>query len=142
MLTAFDRQISIHRWINCTNLHSLIIPCGIYVPTVNAEYHRKKLHDPIRPILYRRLYLTGDWLGRSSNKGFCMLSRFQSHFRSRKVVGDGMKALSECKRFLKEFRLWVCSVISSVLIIQPRSLFLTSAKISKRSLQDRDLDKL
>jgi uncharacterized protein YutD len=112
MLTTFDRKISIHRWINCTKLQSLIVPGGISVSNVNTAYDREKLNDPIRSVLYRRLYLTGDWLDNSSSKGFCMLSRFQSHFRSEMITGDSMKALRECRRLLKEFRTWVCSIIS------------------------------
>ena len=113
MLTTFDRQISIHRWINCTKLQSLIVPGGISAPIVNKVYDREKLYDPIRSISYGRLYLMGDWLVNSSSKGFCMLSRFQSHFRSEMIAGDAMMALCECKRLLKEFRTWVCSIIST-----------------------------
>ena len=112
MLTAFDRQISIYRWINCIKLQSLIIPSGVSFPIVNTENYREKLHDPARSTSHRRLYLTGDWLGNSSSKGFCMLSRFQSHFRSQMIVSDAMKALCECKKLLKEIRTWVYSNIS------------------------------
>jgi hypothetical protein len=127
MLTAFDRQISINRWINCTKLQSLIIPYGVSIPIVKMVYDREKTFGPFGSVVSKRPNLPCH----SASRGICVPYMFQDYFRYRKIVGDTMKGLSECKRLLKEFRTWVCSIISSGMKKLPCFLFLISAKFIK-----------